>query len=70
MLANLVHFAILATITMTAVPPVPSFEKWTDAPLSPPIEPYVPPERVSGPPPKRIGKGTRRSRKAAREKSK
>jgi len=69
MLANLMHFAMLATITMTAAPPVPSFEKFADLPPSPPIEPYAPPERVPGPPPKRINKGTRRSRKAAREKS-
>ena len=69
MLANLVHFAMLATITMTAVPPVPSFENLADLPPSPPIEPYVPPERVLGPPPKRINKGTRRGRKAAREKN-
>jgi len=67
---NLVRVAIVATMALCAASTEPTFTGGPARAATVPVEPYVPPERVPGPPPKRINKGTRRSRKAAREKSK
>lgn len=67
MLANLMHFAIVATITLCAAPTEPLFTGGPARAVTVPDEPYVPPERAPGPPPKRVNKGTRRSRKAAKK---
>ena len=70
MLANLVRVAMVATVTLCAVSTEPIFTGGPARAVTVPDEPYVPPERVPGPLPKRINKGTRRSRKATREKGK
>jgi hypothetical protein len=65
----LMSFVVLASASIPGMPPMPDIRpKPRKAPTTPPNEPYVPAEHKPGPPPKRVNKGTRSSRKAQRAK--
>jgi len=67
----LMLFSIVAAASIPGMPPMPNIgAKPRKVPTTPPSEPYVPAEHKPGAPPKRVNKGTRRSRKAQRAKEK